>query len=277
MKRFLGHCMATVTILGLMTVAAPSCVHNDQSLFVSGVLAPPKRKGLETCVYKPEASAVKLSVGLLDLGFGQTYDAYLMVGNQLIARTSAEQGRSESSRVALQGVTVRVNDSAGNEISAFTRLGSGIVEASEGATPSYGTILTVLIDPTAARIAAQSLQPSTVKRLVAFAKVFGQTLGGKSIESAEFEFPIDVCFRCLVRFPEDTNDLAIQTRTGVRNCKGKSSIEASSPCVLGQDEEFVCSSCPENPVCDPTYEGSAANPSGGSVASQNPNDAGGGG
>ncbi len=276
MKRFLGHCMAGVTVLVAAAAAAPACVHNDTSVFIHSVKAPPTKTGLDICEYTNDPTGAALSTGVLDVAFRQTYDAYLLVGSQLASKGSVERNRTESNRVLLQGATVRVTDSAGTEISSFTRLGTGVIEPGTGTLPSFGVFSTVLIDPTAIAYVSRTLQPNTKKRLVAFVRVFGETLGGVSVESNEFEYPVDVCYRCLVKFTSDTVDKALALTTGHTNCKATAVATATSlPCFPGQDQDFLCTSCPDLDVCDPTYDGTPQ--SAGTVQNQTPADAGGGG
>lgn len=275
MKRFLGHCMAGVTVLVAAAAAAPACVHNDKTIFIRSVQAPPDKTGPGGCEYTPDPTALTRPSGRLDLAFANTYDATLLVGSQLAPRASTEQGRAESNRVLLQGATVRVTDSTGNEISSFTRLGSGVLEPGAGTSPSYGLLQTTLIDPGATEYVRKTLEVNGLRRLVAFVRVFGETLGGTSVESNEYEFPVDVCFRCLVRFTPETEDKALADTQKHPNCKGAAAGTASLPCRPGQDQSFLCTTCSGLAVCDPTYTGTPQTP--GTVAVDSPADAGGGG
>ncbi len=275
MKRFLGHCMAGVTVLVAAATAAPACVHNDKSVFIHSVKAPPVRSGSAACLYTNDPTSAELFTGEMDLAFRTTYDAVLLVGNQMVSKSSAEQNRSETSRVLLQGATVRVTDSGGTEISSFTRLGSGVIEPSSGTLPSYGLITTTLIDPTAAKYVASTIQNGAYKRLVSYVRVFGETLGGESVETNEYQFAIDVCYRCEVAFPADSVDKALAALTGHTNCLASDATVTNPPCLLGQDGAFSCTLCSGLPVCDPTYVGTAQ--SAGGAQSQAIPDAGGGG
>ena len=65
--------------------------------------------------------------------------------------------------------------------------------------------------------------------------IIRQTLGGQSIQSNEFEFPVDVCFGCLVTVPPGA-------QTGY--CQGLLPLASSNvACELGQDQYSDCQSC----------------------------------
>ncbi len=51
-------------------------------------------------------------------------------------------------------------------------------------------------------------QPSGYVRFVTYVRFFGVTLGGRSVETNELEFPVDVCADCLVNY---TNGLGSNT------------------------------------------------------------------
>jgi len=76
--------------------------------------------------------------------------------------------------------------------------------------------------------------------------LFGQTLGGQSVESNESQFPVNVCNGCLVYFPPAADDPA---RPGV-DCAAAGE-DVPVPCVFGQDEAIDCRLCNELPICNP--------------------------
>jgi hypothetical protein len=85
-------------------------------------------------------------------------------------------------------------------------------------------------------------------------KVFGRTLGGMSVESGEWRFPINVCYGCLVVFPPEANDPKVMPQP---NC-GLSAVTGTSvvhPCIVGQDDTIDCRVCketfPRGALCEP--------------------------
>jgi hypothetical protein len=81
--------------------------------------------------------------------------------------------------------------------------------------------------------------------VVAEVRVFGHTLGGDEIESAIFNFPIDVCYGCLVAFPLEA----------VENGSCLNATEAAPDfdgCRAGQDDPIDCRACvvSQPDVCD---------------------------
>jgi len=82
--------------------------------------------------------------GTLDLAFRKTYEASLLVGNQLAARGSKDTLRAETSRVTLRGAEVTHTSAQGNQLYRFSVNGTGFVDVSvcaPGASPwSYERI-----------------------------------------------------------------------------------------------------------------------------------------
>jgi hypothetical protein len=79
-------------------------------------------------------------------------------------------------------------------------------------------------------------------------RFFGHTLGGESVESNEFGFPVQICNGCLVSFPAAEQSLSLPTP----NCAlaGASGSTATSvPCIIGQDLSVDCSACQGRAVC----------------------------
>ena len=142
-----------LTSRGLLAAAAASvvtalaCVHNDGSVFIGGVLAPPVPVQGSACTYTASSTGPFLFQGTLDVGLASQYSPVVLVGNQLIARGDQTQVRVETSRFIIQGVIVRLTDAAGAEITSYTVQVAGQVEPAAGATPSYGSTVVTLVPP----------------------------------------------------------------------------------------------------------------------------------
>ena len=95
-------------------------------------------------------------------------------------------------------------------------------------------------------------------RVVTYTQFFGNTLGGESVQSDNFEFPVDLCQGCLVLFSaSDDNPSSAFPQP---NCNLASAAAASgtgstsslpSPCNTGQDYPTDCSQCLGQAVCNP--------------------------
>lgn len=225
------------------------CVDNNESIFIRQVVAFPEG----SCTQTSDPSALTIGKGTLDIGLKTSYEATLLVGSQLVDRGNRQQLREETSRVELEGTEVYVVD--GNGVKLFgpvTVPGSGFIDPASGTSPSYGLLSSVLLrvdDASPLNSAKTSFQPT----VTAHVRAFGHTLGGQSVETGEYLFPISVCYRCLVTFPVD----ALTTTAGVTSCGSDVSTGSTvtAPCAFGQDETVDCRVCKEhlggNPVCEP--------------------------
>jgi hypothetical protein len=214
--------------LALGTLHLLSCADNDSMLFVRGVLSWPI--GSECLLTAEPANPMRLG-GTLDLALrGGGYRAPLLIGNQLTARGSRDQLRTESNRVALRGAVVKVTDPQGRTIVEYTdRNVTGFVDAAIGETPGYG-IMSAQILPVGWN------QEGTFNTSV---RVFGDTLGGEEVESNELTYPVTVCRGCLIAFPA----AAIVSNNNVLECGGDEDPTAGVPCEVGQDDYMDCRYC----------------------------------
>lgn len=235
MKRLFQRLLASTAAGGLLVLA--SCSHDDSTLFVRDVLAP-VGNGAGGCSYKNDPSQPALFSGVVDVAFLASYKPAVLVGNQMLPQQKSDNFRTETSRITLQGATVTVADTQGNELSSFSTLSSGTVDPSSGSQPGFGVTEVTLIDPKTIDALRTQIPKNGTKKLVSRFKVFGQTLGGQSVESNEFQFPIDVCVGCLVFRPAD-GDCA--------NVADLGSVKA--PCIFGQDQAIDCRLCRGVDVC----------------------------
>jgi hypothetical protein len=229
-----------------------ACVHDDSTIFVHSVLQPQLVAQGQACVFTSDPGQPFLSSGTLDTALKGEYDAVFLVGNQLVAQGDPTAPKTETSYVNVQGAIVRITDSLGNQLNTYTRLTAALIPPSVGTSPGYTPVGPVtILDPTtvADKIQVPAL---SVKRVVAFVKIFGVTLGGQSVESNEFQFPIDVCNECLIGFtPTDINP-----NCAIPNCLGNPSSGMTTPtlsCEIGQDFTVDCQICKAFgvPACDP--------------------------
>jgi hypothetical protein len=208
----------------LVAGVLPSCATNDSMMFIVGVAV--RKAG--ACSVKPDLSGSILAKGAMDRLFASEYVAGLIVGNQLTERGSRERVRTETSRVALKGAEVKLEDAQGGElVPAFSSIGTGFVDASDGTDAAPAAMFATLIP---ASVAPQ-LPAGTV---VVKVRVFGTTLGGEDVESAELLFPIEVCDGCLISYPASARDL---TADGTEyQCK----LAADDVAIGGEDTDLPC-------------------------------------
>ncbi len=264
MKRVWGHVLAGSALLAIGGAAFSACVHNDSSIFVQDVLAPQEVSNGQSCTFTSATTQPVLSSGVLDVDFRYNYNPTYLVGNQLVAEANAQQLVTETSTITIQGAVVRITDAAGNQLANYTRLASGTIYPAVGGVPGYAPIsVTAVIDNSTVannatiRSTVINAPPRTASvRLVTYVRFFGNTLGGRYVESDEFEFPVDVCRGCLITFsPQD-----ISPNAPVPNCLGNSAAGSSTaqqtlPCVVGQDLSIDCVQCQGIPDCAGAYQG----------------------
>jgi hypothetical protein len=277
MKRIWGQLLAAMATLGVAgaLVAACGLPHNDESVFIRNVIAPPQVQVGAMCTYTADPTLPQLFSGQLDVALSPNYRAILIVGNQMVAQANPNQLVAESNRVNIQGAVVRITDASETvQVANYSKLGSGFIDPATGTTPGYGLVSVEMIDSATATAAigansalgeqALALGSTTVHRRIAHVKLFGATLGNQSVESSEFVFPIDICHGCLITFPQGSQNDQEAAATGKPNCDGPLSSSSSGaqtiiqPCVLGQDQPVDCRLCvpagqgpsPEKP-CNP--------------------------
>jgi hypothetical protein len=107
-------------------------------------------------------------------------------------------------------------------------------------------MLGVVVIPSSAGVEAIK-KGESVGYTIAEIRAFGHTLGGQSIESGTFKFPISICYGCLVDYG------SVNENTGL--CE-KATEDVTMPCNVGQDDTVECSACAARvPIClDPEYQ-----------------------
>jgi hypothetical protein len=237
-----------------VAVLAPACADNNSSLFISGVLydqAP-------ACTVSADLTQPMLGGGTLDLAFRKTYEASLLVGNQLAARGSKETLRAETSRVTLRGAEITLTSSTGAQLNRFSVNGTGFVDVSRGEDSGLGIFDAELIP---ASIGSQlldrlnqlksmtgSMSQETSDLVVAHVRVFGDTLGNEDLTSSELSFPITYCEGCLIVYPLAALSIG---KDGQQHCQNMLTDLPQPGCRPGQDDPVDCRSCSAtNSLCD---------------------------
>jgi hypothetical protein len=251
MKRVLGHLMVGLSLLGGAALAVAACVHDDSTIFVQDVLAAQLVAQGQTCFFNNQPNQPFISSGILDIALRSDYTPTFLVGNQMVAESNSQQLQTETSTVRIEGAIVRITDAAGTQLNTFTRDTAATLYPASGTVPGYAPISATIIDSNTLNQDTQLqgiVGMGGTARLITYVKFFGNTLGGRYVESDEFVFPVDVCRGCLILFsPTDVSPLFTSP-----NCLG-GGVGASQigPCFPGQDFAIDCSQCLTVPECNP--------------------------
>jgi hypothetical protein len=251
MRRLSGRVLAGAAVVSAGG-AIFACVHNDSSLFIRNVLQQPMQMQGMCAPLAPSSMDTFISSGVLDVALRTQYDAAFLVGNQLVPQSNPQQLREETARVTVRGAVVRITDTDGNQLRTYTVTTSATIDpATTGGEPSFEPVFATILDtatvnasPDVQTLKMNGLGGAGSARFLTFTRFFGATLGGTAVESDEFEFPIDVCYGCLIGF---TNAGSGPTP----NCGGMAPSSAPViPCIVGQDQGVPCYAClGESPAC----------------------------
>lgn len=260
MKRVLMHCMAWVPLVACAIAVVSACAHDDSSIFVQNVIYPTPATQGQACIFSPNPTQTFLSQGVLDTAFRQEYNPEYLLANQLVTRANPQQLRTETSTMNIEGGIVRITDTSGAQLASYTTLTSGTVYPSTGGIPGYAVVGATAVDQATVQSVLSSkgalLRSGGTTTVVSYIKFFGHTLGGQYLESNEFEFPVVLCYGCLVTFSAlDINEQCSLNNGGAPNCLGSStsggisSAAVLNPCVMGQDTPIDCNLCSGSPIC----------------------------
>jgi hypothetical protein len=270
MKWVGAHYLAALTLVAGGACVFSACVHDDSTIFVRNVMAPKFAAAGTQCTWQADPTQPVISSGALDLALRSQYDAIFLLGNQMVAQVNGNQLQNETSIVKIDGAVVRITNKDGVQLSTYTRLTSSTIAPSVGNVPGYAIGEATIVDPltlqtkvdpslhlqqgdTGVPVAVylSNRGPGTLVRLVTYARFFGKSLGGQSVESNEFEFPIDICNGCLIAFSNNPLYPA-------PNCVGNAGTNMAMPvipCVTGQDLVVDCAACQNgNANCRGVYQ-----------------------
>ncbi len=219
------------------------------ALFVRQVSALVSANG---CVSDNSAAGLFLTGGALDVALSLQYTANLLVGFQPVGDVA-----NAPAGVAFQQATVRVESSPGVTLwGPATIAAAGFADTSPHQV-TYGALQTTLLGSELGATLAQELQAAgrgLTRHLTSVVRVSGKLIGGSTVESDEWKFPITVCYGCLVNFPREADDLKLAQQP---NClyASPTALDLVKPCRVGQDDLVDCRICketfPNNTVCEP--------------------------
>jgi hypothetical protein len=240
MKQSLGRAGGGVAVLLGAIVSGWGCTENQTALFIQGNVA----VEAPDCLARAESGAPLLGGGMLDVALRFDYQANLLVGSQLTPRGDKVNLRTETAITSITGAEVQLYEDTGALSVEFTVPASGVILPESSADPGFGIISVTLIPATTGQLLADSLlNRGTILTRVAQVKVFGETIGGVEVESAELMYVIRVCEGCLINFPAEALDV-----NGVCGVV-QSDMSPDLPCAVGQDDVVDCRSCAGNPFC----------------------------
>ena len=240
---------AIVAILGgaIAAAMAPACVEYPQSIVVTRSVEP-KRQDDGTCVADTGGEA--LLNGVIDLEANRSgYVGSLVVQNQLRAAADPGKARVETGGIYLLGASVRLTYANGEALDStdsgrpgneFRTAGSGYILPGGDATITVNMIDGAAVESLKKRLgkpgaASGEIRPDIV---IAYVRVQAQTLGGLSVESQEFQFPITICSRCLVDFPRPPIAGEFCPPSDKPEDEAK-----TTPCTIGQNRRVSCTTC----------------------------------
>jgi len=172
-----------------------------------------------------------LMSGRVDEALTDSYEAALLVGNQITRQGSRDKLRTETSRVSILGAEVHVLTTAGKERDAFTVPAQGQIDPGTGQLPGYGVVYAQLLS---------SVSELGVGQVTAKVQVYGETLGGQEVESNWLRFPIEILNGDLIRFPAGV---------GVGDSCDFAEGDDQATCFKGQDGLTSCGLCQDVPAC----------------------------
>lgn len=238
--RYLSKLLGSVALVGLLALSA--CETNRTSLFIRGVIPAEVDTATGGCSFDSSTDSFLLG-GTVDVGLTSGFTIDLAVANQMIARADRSRLSAEVNRVVINRAEVRLTSATALRKARFSTLVTGIVDpSSDGTTPGLGVVSVNVLEPDVAAQLLEELPRGATTELVAYVKVFGETLGGNDIESDFFQYPFTACAGCLVSFPPKVD--------GVVDCSSVGSA-TSTACRIGQNSPVPCALCSTNEYCIP--------------------------
>lgn len=201
---------------------ASACADNESSLFIRMRMAPSDDGKCSVTCGPGESFWTEDSV---DAAYASSHTATLLVGNQIVQRGDSDVLRTETSRVQLYEAEVRVADIEGNTLTdGYVVPITGLVDPGTGDNIGYNCTQVLLIDgATMETLRRQSAELRRDIEVVATVVVRGRTLGGQEVETAEWSYPVRVCFGCSRCI--DTAPLSCCTSSASEECQELDEIE----------------------------------------------------
>jgi hypothetical protein len=180
--------LASIAALGAASLAA--CAADDAGSAIVILSNQVPDQGDNGCVIPVGESgefrqAGQIDVSATDFNSGAFYEVYPAVESRL-EPTDGELQRT----ISVRGADIQLLDADGGVIDEFSRLFSGSIRPG-----AQATFVVRVID--ADQLDGLGLSEGQVETIVARFTIFGD-LAGDEVETAEFDYPIDVCNGCLI-------------------------------------------------------------------------------
>ncbi len=187
----------SMVMIVLSASAWAGCVDDNNSIFIEGNVIPQQQE--DTCSLTSDSDQL-LTSGVYNVDIGGAYRVFPLYNNQL--RNRASDTRSDPNGINVRSAEVELRAIDGQPVNfgglpnPFTVPTSTFVPASSDGTTPMRRVGEIEVIPTAYRDFLVSLAPGTV---VVGVRIFGQTNGDISVESADWQWTVDLCRgRCLV-------------------------------------------------------------------------------
>ncbi|WP_437588952.1 hypothetical protein [Sorangium sp. So ce1000] len=208
-----------------------ACADNESSLFIRMRMAEKAEEGRCNATCNPSEGF--WTEDTVDAAYLGSHSAMLLVGNQVVQRGDSDVLRTETSRVQLYEAEVRVTDIEGNDVTpGYVVPITGTVDPGASSEPGYNCADVLLIDgATMDTLRVQAAQRGGDVQVWATVVVRGRTLGGQEVETAEWTYPIRVCFGCSLCV--DTSPPDCCKSSAGEGCEDAEDVEATCPGALG--------------------------------------------
>jgi hypothetical protein len=183
--RFVKSLMVAGLGLGSLLVLPAGCVTNESSLFVEHALYLDAGSECSFDTDLPAYASGQMDIGIRNAGYGLA----ISLVNQLQALGDPDLLRTETSYIRLEGAEVSIEPiTGGTSVPAFTLPLTDTIPPGSGSTAGRSVSFLKLVPSGAIEETGTYLIHVTM---------FGHTLGGTSIETGEFVWPLEVCDGCL--------------------------------------------------------------------------------
>jgi hypothetical protein len=190
------------------------------------------------CEIPTDPNAEGVLGGLLDASVSHGYAVYLFTENAMIQRDDTGLPRIESNGIFVRGAYLNYepDPTCIIPVSAVETRFSTYIPPRGSST--IGLWALVINDAIAAAVQGCPNQRMTT---VVTIQLFGQTQSGIDVITQPFDFPITICWGCLVRCPVGMTCAANPLRPWGFECDCDADLDtAESPCHLGQDFDIDC-------------------------------------
>jgi hypothetical protein len=246
--------------LAVAASAAGGCTPNEISFFIVQSQVPVAGGSGTGCSITADLSALHRNEGTLDVWLRNNYAISPLFRSELIGYADPMAGRAETRGIFVEGaeVTLFVGSPTGSVYEPpYTVYFSSFLPPNTSQSPGLAvTSFELIRSDIGTRLRADVCHEGTPTamcpvapinetplRLVAEILPFGRTMGGIRLNGARYRYGINVCCRCLISFPAESDDAM---RMGP-DCLGSGTVTQS--CTPGQDDAVDCRTCAAN--CQP--------------------------